>query len=500
MATSFMATNLATLVSPAWTAVLGLIFAIFWFSWNWRCRKRLPPGPRGLPLVGYLFSFKRSDMRNGKCMEWAKKYGPIVRIKLGAYNVIFLNDLRTIKTFLSRGELLHRPRISMFAVGNEETSKFMDEHRKEHRRFTLHVLRNLGFGRISMETHIQEEVSFLSDLIAKSNGTALSINEYLMQTASNVMAAYLFGRGFSIGDPRREQLDAHLRAALHDHRTELIVEFLPEWLKKICNNSLFKKSTMAENGAGLLNFCRNEIAEHKRTLCQEYDRDFTDTYIKKIRELNGAAVPVFTEDSLLLACLIFFFAGTSTVSGLNHWNLMNCAQHPDTVQSRIQKEIDDTTAGERRPKWEDRKNMPYTMACIAEIYRTKASSTIPRRAAEDTFFDEYFIPKGSIVIPNLWAVHRNPDLWKDPNTFRPERFLNEDGSALTSKPEYLISFSVGGMMCPAETLATAEIFLTLTMLLQRFRVFLEEESKFDIESLDMNTSEVSNFRLRFETR
>lgn len=55
-------------------------------------------------------------------------------------------------------------------------------------------------------------------------------------------------------------------------------------------------------------------------------------------------------------------------------------------------------------------------------------------------------------------------------------------------------------MCPAETLATAEIFLTLTMLLQRFRVFLEEESKFDIESLDMNTSEVSNFRLRFETR
>lgn len=47
------------------------------------------------------------------------------------------------------------------------------------------------------------------------------------------------------------------------------------------------------------------------------------------------------------------------------------------------------------------------------------------------------------MIPNVWAVHRNPNLWKDPHVFKPERFLNEDGSALLPKPEYIISFSVG---------------------------------------------------------
>lgn len=64
------------------------------------------------------------------------------------------------------------------------------------------------------------------------------------------------------------------------------------------------------------------------------------------------------------------------------------------------------------------------------------------RAAEDTFFGEYFIPKGTIVMPNLWAVHMDPKLWKNPEDFDPSRFL-EEGGKRAAKPEHLIPFSLG---------------------------------------------------------
>lgn len=62
---------------------------------------------------------------------------------------------------------------------------------------------------------------------------------------------------------------------------------------------------------------------------------------------------------------------------------------------------------------------------------------------EDTFFGEYFVPKGTVVMRNVWAVHMSSTLWKNPEEFEPSRFLSRDGSRLLNRPRYLIPFSVG---------------------------------------------------------
>ena len=69
------------------------------------------------------------------------------------------------------------------------------------------------------------------------------------------------------------------------------------------------------------------------------------------------------------------------------------------------------------------------------------------------------MPKDSIVVPNLWEVHHDPDTWTDPNVFRPERFLNSDTEFVNT--DQVIPFSVGARRCPGETLAKAEIFTLL---------------------------------------
>ena len=66
---------------------------------------------------------------------------------------------------------------------------------------------------------------------------------------------------------------------------------------------------------------------------------------------------------------------------------------------------------------------------------------VPHSAADDTIIQGYTIPKDSLIFSNIWAVHHNPDLWNDPEVFRPERFLNETGDVL--QPDYYIPFSSG---------------------------------------------------------
>lgn len=97
--------------------------------------------------------------------------------------------------------------------------------------------------------------------------------------------------------------------------------------------------------------------------------------------------------------------------------------------------------------------MPYTEAVIYEVLRR--STLVPigvfHRALETKEFHGYVIPKGAWVIPNLWSVHMNPEIWGDPESFRPERFISLDGKSVI-KHEALIPFQYGKRQCLGEPL------------------------------------------------
>ena len=88
--------------------------------------------------------------------------------------------------------------------------------------------------------------------------------------------------------------------------------------------------------------------------------------------------------------------------------------------------------------------MPYTQAFLAEVlrYRPVAPVGVPHQMTSDLMVGEYHVPKGTDVLMNILAINRDPKIWSDPDVFRPERFLNEDGTRFVPRQE-LLSFGAG---------------------------------------------------------
>jgi 26-hydroxylase len=80
--------------------------------------------------------------------------------------------------------------------------------------------------------------------------------------------------------------------------------------------------------------------------------------------------------------------------------------------------------------------------------------------------DGHFIPKNAQVIPNLYAVHMDPELWEEPEKFNPERFLNSEGEV--EKPEFFMPFGVGRRMCLGAVLARHQLFLFFSSLVHTY--------------------------------
>lgn len=494
--------NPATLL---WAVAISSAVALVVAAWRSKVKvptgKRLPPGPRGLPLIGHL-PFVTRALSYEKLMEWSKIYGPIFRINMGSKDVLILNDFDSIKDVITKNEILNRSENVIFQqAGIQGIANLNGDPWVDNRRFSLHVLRDLGFGKKSMEEHVKEESQYLADRLAATKGAPIFVQDYLIPSVSNNVTALVFGSRYSVDDPRRKFLDEKLARVLKAFAAGQFLTFMPSWVHKVAGwLPLLRSTGLKDTVADVIGFVKKEIQEHKDTLEEHSNRDFIDGYLKKIDENKGSASSNFTERFLIGNVGNFFGAGSNTVQISVQWHLLNCAHKPDSVQRSIQAEIDGVVGRERLPCWEDHKRMPFTVATIWEMYRWRsvARLSVPREAAQDTVYKEYFIPKGTVVMPHLEAVHMDPQHWEDPEQFKPTRFLKDGG--LAPKPEQLIPFSIGRRMCPGETLATMEIFLFLTTLLQRFQVRPEEGRTIDIDSRTTGFSVPKQQRLRFVVR
>ncbi|XP_077967461.1 vitamin D 25-hydroxylase-like [Styela clava] len=162
-------------------------------------------------------------------------------------------------------------------------------------------------------------------------------------------------------------------------------------------------------------------------------------------------------------------AATEATASVIRWCILAILHYP-YCQEKIAKELHDVVGTEEKVAMKHQEKMPYTRAFIQEIFRYRP--TLPLAIAHETTSEirigNFKIPKNTMITPNIWAAHRDPKPFENPNKFRPERFIDENGGFIPC--DDVIPFSIGNRHCIGEHIARMEVFLFFTTLLRRFKI------------------------------
>lgn len=311
----------------------------------------------------------------------------------------------------------------------------------QQRKFTQETFRRFGVGFKTFDERISMESQALITEVTDFKGGVFDPESLLVNAVSNVICSVIFGKRFDYCDEKfryfqtltKQQYESGSKATQEDSLP--VIRYFLTKNKKTAERNLYK----------LHEFLDDIIREHKADFDPEHLRDYMDVYLNVLRLKNTSASTKFSsldEQSMKHTICQLFTAGTATTANTLRWGLAYLTAYPD-IQSRVQREIDDVIGRDMLPRYSDKPSLPYTCATIFEIQRMASGRlvTAPHYCTQDTTINGVSIPKNAIVFPLLWSVHRDPDVWDDPEVFKPERFLGKEGALI--KREEFIPFNAG---------------------------------------------------------
>ncbi|KAK7049443.1 hypothetical protein VNI00_006049 [Paramarasmius palmivorus] len=157
------------------------------------------------------------------------------------------------------------------------------------------------------------------------------------------------------------------------------------------------------------------------------------------------------------------------------------ATHPH-VQKKAQEHIDDLLGDNCLPTLRDRPKLHYIEATMRECFRWRPVGPLafPHSTLADDVVNGYFIPKGTAVFGNVWAMTRDTTVYPDPENFDPKRFLTEDGSC--NNDNMFFTFGFGRRICPGRYFAADAIWIAIACILAVFDISkAKDEAGNDIE-------------------
>ncbi|XP_051862296.1 probable cytochrome P450 304a1 isoform X2 [Drosophila albomicans] len=352
---------------------------------------------------------------------------------------------------------------------------------KEQRRFILRYLREFGFGRRfeELELIIKEEISDMLDLIrcgpryphehhlVKPGGYRVQLPLFFNPFSANCHFHIVYNERHSRADMAKlvqlVQMGLQFQRASDDYGR--LLSIMP-WIRYIWPESSGYRKLMQSNQFVHAYFSEF-VDRYLATYDQSCERNFVDMYINEMNKCPPQELG-FNREQFIMGLIDFSFPAFTAIGAQLSLMVQYFLLYPE-VAKRIQCEIDEVVGCGRLPTLEDRKNMPYTEAVIRENLRieTLVPSDIPHKALVDTQLLGYTIPKGTIIIPSLYAYHLDKSIWKDPENFRPERFLDDAGK-LCLKLDVSLPFGAGKRLCAGETFARNMLFLMTAAMLQNF--------------------------------
>ncbi|KAF8897011.1 cytochrome P450 [Mucidula mucida] len=457
-------------------AISLFIIRILFLSLSRRTRSPLPPGPKGLPLVGNLLNFP--DVKAWIAFrDVGEQYNSdVIYYNVAGQDFVVVNTLEaTNELFVKRSSIYSdRPASVMLNTLVGFTWNFgfygygdeWKEHRKMFHKYlegpTLVAAQHphiLSSARYLLRRIRDRPDRFIEDLRLYAGQIILRIAygiEVLDNTDAFIIQAGKGMRALSVAE--------HPGAFWVDIWP--ILRFVPSWVP----------------GAGFKTWAKE--AKKSVTAMRDAPLEFLEKAVA-----NGTAKPSVgsqilseleeadadsKENMIVLGnVLATAYGGGSdtTVSALAS-AILAMVQNPSSLK-KAQADIDSIVGNERLPDFNDRKSLPYLEAIVKEVLRWRVVSplAVPHRVSQDDEYRGYHIPKGATVLGNAWAVlHDKAVYGDDVEDFNPERFLNDDGMLNSSIPHPSAAFGFGRRICVGQDLAEDTIWMGIVSLLAVFNI------------------------------
>ncbi|XP_052800553.1 cytochrome P450 2D27-like isoform X2 [Mya arenaria] len=479
--------NMLTLTEGLLVCTCSSTFIFLIYSCVLRMRKtRLVPGPEGYLCCGNSFQIQ-ADHIHKNLKEYHEIYGKIVRLKIFGTTIISISSLDLLKSAFeynpsceiandrsansTSGVFYGRKHIGMADL-HSITLLLRDFHRS--------VAPNISETGGNLDFRFRTEIHNLYLELGSKNRSDTNPHDYLRSFHKNLCSILLIGETLPRGDPDHDVLWEfidHLYALIDPAvdvalRTFPFLRLLPGYYGNLYRQTIAARDRVAKR------FFEDQKASYRPGVV----RGLVDVcLINQQAEISRTGTSWLTDEHIKGLIYDTLAAGmTELLKSLRLFLLLMC-HHPE-VQARIQKEVDTVIGSQRFPEAGDRVWMPYIEAVLLEVWRygSQTPLAIPHLCRKDVVLEGYLIEAGTVIFPNLYAVHHDEAVWGDPWNFRPERFLDANGNLLPAEHVFMqnvIPFSVGKRACPGQDFARSRIFITVAALIQRMRIEPPEDSE-----------------------
>lgn len=450
--------------------------------------RRLPPGPHGWPVVGNMFDL--GQVPHETLAGLRSKHGPVVSLRLGAVTTVVVLSAEAAEEIFKNHDLSFAGRTiteAMRACSFNQSSMALGQYGPYWRMLRRLCTTELFSNKCLNETlavrrkSVDNMVGWIKEE-AKQTGR-IDVAHFVFTTVFNLVGNLMFSR--DLLGPQSKEGAEFFRASSKMTEwsgTPNVADFFP-FLKWLDPQRI--RANMERDLGHALDIASCYIKE--RTENQKIDKgkdrkDFLDALLELKGETKDGSTN-FSDKDVKIMILEIFLAATDTTTSTIEWAMAELLHKPE-LMNKVRGELDQVVGQNRKVEESDMEGLPYLQAVVKETLRLHPPIPflIPRRAVKETEFMGYSIPVDTQVLVHAWAIGRDPDVWKDPLSFNPERFLD---SNIDFKGHHfqLIPFGAGRRICAGLPLADRMLHLVLGSLLHCFEWHLVGDTRPD--TMDM---------------
>ncbi|KAJ7109599.1 putative monooxygenase [Mycena crocata] len=420
-------------------------------------RESLPPGPCRWPIIGNALDVPRTYPWL-TFTKWAKTYGDLVYTDLLGQPLIVINSAKIARDLLDQRSAIYSDRPSLVSStdlgGNSGYREGLGlqpygENWRQQRKIV-----SQEFSQVAITRHYPLQESEARKLTCGLVNDPSSLHRQLQLRLGTIIIQVTYGHYLS-GD-NDPFLTTPLTAMVNFTKCTIAgawtVDFMPmlQYLPKWMPGAGFL-TTAAKWGQIVWDTTYEPYAWSKKSL--ESGKINLPNMCSTVLEGNPSPEE---ENRLMWAASTVMGGGMDTNTSTVLIFFLAMMSNP-AIQAKARQEIDDVIGRDRLPMIKDEASLPYLRSVMAEVLRWRpvVPGGIPHALTKDDVYEGFYLPKGSIMVPNVWHMLHNPEVYPNPDDFNPDRYNNLDSEM---EKVWDVAFGFGRRVCPGKLFAKGTFF------------------------------------------